>query len=116
MANKKVIAIITTFSLFVALSFFSNKATIFFGSENKTTEEKINSELLNISDIQKTLKDGKHKRQERHDKDGISYETIEYVTSSGEIGYQVIITGDTFIKSVGYGPESESRTFNIETK
>lgn len=36
----------------------------------------------------------------------------EYVTPSGEAGYQILYMEEGDVISVGYGPEAESRTFN----
>ena len=46
------------------------------------------------------------------DKD-IEYQVIEYETSKGEVGYQVIIWSENSTKSIGYGVEAEWRTYEI---
>ena len=40
---------------------------------------------------------------------------IDYITSKGETGYQLIMTSDSVIKSIGYGVEAKGRTWEIST-
>lgn len=82
------------------------------GSELSTTT-KIEIESIIIDNEQQIeFNDkGKYKRIPLYEKDGIKYEEYEYVTSEREAGRQKFIITDEFIKSVGYGVESSSRTW-----
>jgi len=45
--------------------------------------------------------------------DNTFYSVTEYRTPKNEVGYQTIITTDNYVSSKGYGPEAESRTYEI---
>lgn len=44
--------------------------------------------------------------------DDLGYETTEYVTPSGQAGYEIIVYDKNSIKHIGYGPEADARTWD----
>ncbi len=90
-----------------------------FGADIKTTEEtdsKIDTEkeLIKIEKQLKKEKDGKYKHKPKYEKDGTSYIVNEYVTPSGEVGYDIIVETDTYIESISTGVEAMYRTWKID--
>ncbi len=63
-----------------------------------------------------TEKDGKFKETRRTVKDGQDFEVHEYVNPEGKAGYQIFMfaekDGKEYFKSVGYGVEAKSRTWD----
>jgi len=43
----------------------------------------------------------------------MTYSATEYVTPSGETGFQTIISGPGYVSSKGTGPENKNRTYEI---
>lgn len=87
----------------------TNEITSFFIPD----EDKLNSEFINIDTIEydNYLDYGKYKYIPPYSFDNKLITTHEYVTPTGEIGYQVIIDDDINIISLGNGPEANARTF-----
>lgn len=63
----------------------------------------------------KRNKASKYKQTLRSIEDGVEFEVHEYVGPQGS-GYQMFLyetlNGKNYVKSIGYGNEAESRTFN----
>lgn len=73
-------------------------------------EEKL---IKKLEKYQEDNKNGKYKFQARkEDDDGYESAMHEYLCPNGEIGYQIFIYKDNKVKSIGFGQESESRTFD----
>ncbi len=87
-------------------------------------EKPLGSELLiaqDISDLETTIEsdkqeDGKYKRRDKETINGIEYETHEYETSKGEIGYIIYMTKQEgnmiYKKAVATGVEQKDREFD----
>ena len=74
-----------------------------------------------ISDLETTIEsdkqeDGKYKRRDKETINGIEYETHEYETSKGEIGYIIYMTKQEgnmiYKKAVATGVEQKDREFD----
>ena len=82
-----------------------------------TTEQQttLNSEIEILLTAIKTtqaayvLTNGKYKQEQVVDTGTLTYEVHEYVSNKG-IGFTCIFKADGFIKTVGFGTESDSRS------
>ena len=83
-----------------------------------TVDEKISTELVSYENIIKTdLQDnGKYKRQDEKEIDGVKYRTDEYETSKGEIGYTITMTkeenGKVYRKAISTGVQQKDREYD----
>ena len=86
--------------------------------EEKTVNEKITTELVSYeSKIKTDLQDnGKYKRQDEKEIDGVKYRTDEYETSKGEIGYTITLTKEedskVYQKAISTGVQKEDREYD----
>ena len=86
--------------------------------EEKTVNEKITTELVSYeSKIKTDLQDnGKYKRQDEKEIDGVKYRTDEYETSKGEIGYTITMTkeenGKVYKKAISTGVQKLDREYD----
>jgi len=103
-------------ALFLLIRFFPQYVFQEFGQSERLPSEitaKIEQEEQTLKADQDMLAD--KKEQYRHvpifEKDGVKYTVHEYLTPKGKRGYQIISFYEDYIKSVGYGPEAERRTF-----
>ena len=86
--------------------------------EQQTITEKITTELVSYENTIKTdlQKNGKYKRQDEKEIDGVKYRTDEYETAFGEIGYTVTITkeenGKIYKKAISTGVQKEDREYD----
>ncbi len=97
-------------SLFLIILVLSGCGSSNFGAEEKETELQTKSRIeTEQTDYQRD--NGKYEQTKR---DG-DYEVHEYVSPKGN-GYQIFFYKDNMIKSVGYGPEAEARTFDWQLR
>lgn len=69
-----------------------------------TLSEKIDIEVIK-------LKPSEAKYVAEYEVANVKYQKHEYSTPTGATGTQVLIKTDDYVESIGYGPESKSRTF-----
>ena len=80
--------------------------------------EQIDAEIKKIEAIINSDRqtNGKYKRQDKKNINGVDYEVHEYETSKGEIGYTIFITKEEnnkiYKKAISNGIEKESRKFD----
>lgn len=82
-------------------------------------EEKKVNDLVKAIEAEQTsfvASNNKYKQIKSVEDDGVTKEVIEYVCPDKSVGYQVILKmikdEKNYVKSIGYGPEAESRTFD----
>ena len=82
---------------------------------DQTIDNQINAEVKKIEAMIKSDRqaNGKYKRQDKKNIDGVDYEVHEYETSTGEIGYTIFIIkevdGVISTKAISTGIEKASR-------
>ena len=79
-----------------------------------TELEKFNEVKTNQDEFIKINR--KYKYSKRQQNNGLDYQVTEYLTPNGEVGFNVLFfkteNGKRYFKSIGFGPEGESRTFD----
>ena len=119
MTNKFTKGILTGLLIgFIIPCFFTGSEKVGSDIQIMTVDEKITTELVSYeSKIKTDLQDnGKYKRQDEKEIDGVKYRTDEYETSKGEIGYTITMTkeenGKVYKKAISTGVQKLDREYD----